>query len=171
MQREAATIGDPLGHFLGGQAAALSAGAAAIHFAVIGEHVTEYWLFGAFFFVLAWFQTATAIGLVVHPHRRLLVGVAMVNVVVIAIWFWSRTAGLPIGPEAGEPEAVGAPDVLSTVFEALLVGWVLALLQRSIASRRASRHIGILATAIVWAGVAATTAVVFFTSSDAAMPH
>jgi hypothetical protein len=36
--------------------AALSAGAAAIHFAVTFEHFSEYSLYGVFFLVLAWAQ-------------------------------------------------------------------------------------------------------------------
>ena len=34
--------------------AALSVGAAAIHFAVTFEHFTEYTLYGAFFLVISW---------------------------------------------------------------------------------------------------------------------
>ncbi|MGH2679595.1 MAG: hypothetical protein ACRDG8_03800, partial [Actinomycetota bacterium] len=59
MQRIPETISHPLGYFLGWQAAALSAGAAAIHFAVISTHFEEYWVFGAFFFVVAWFQAVS----------------------------------------------------------------------------------------------------------------
>src|ERR1700733_13631298 len=39
-----------------GAMAALSAGAAAIHFAVMFEHFDEYSLYGVFFLVLAWAQ-------------------------------------------------------------------------------------------------------------------
>ena len=41
-----------------GAMAALSAGAAAIHFAVMFEHFSEYSLYGVFFLVLAWAQLA-----------------------------------------------------------------------------------------------------------------
>lgn len=171
MQRIPETTGYPLGYFLGWQAAAFSAGAAAIHFAEISPHIEEYWLFGAFFFIVAWFQAATTIVLVARPNRRLMLSVAEVNLVVIAIWVWSRTAGLPIGPEAGEPETIGAADVLSTVLEALLVGWVVAVLLRRIASREAPLVLGILTTAIVWAGVMGATALVFFAGTGEAMAH
>jgi hypothetical protein len=163
VQRVPGTVRYSLGYFLGWQAAAFSAGAAAIHFAEISPHIEEYWLFGAFFFIVAWFQAATVIALVARPSPRLMLLIAVVNLVVIAIWVWSRTAGLPIGPEAGQPEAVGAADVLSTVLEALLVGWVLALLLQGIAARGASRGLGVLTTAIVWAGIVGATALVFFT--------
>jgi len=39
---------------VGATLAVLSGAAAAIHFAVIGEHFEEYWAFGTFFLVLAW---------------------------------------------------------------------------------------------------------------------
>jgi hypothetical protein len=37
-----------------GSLAALSAGAAAIHFAVVFEHFTDYTLYGVFFLVISW---------------------------------------------------------------------------------------------------------------------
>jgi hypothetical protein len=160
-----------LGYFIGWQAAAFSLGAAAIHFAEISPHIEEYWLFGVFFFVIAWFQAVSAIGIVARPNRRLALVTASVNLVVITIWIWSRTAGLPIGPHSGEPETIGAADVLSTVLEALLVAWTIGLLLRRVASRGAPRELGILATMIVWAGVVAATAIVFFTGTGAAMAH
>jgi len=55
--------------------------------------------------------------------------------------------------------------VLSTVLEALLVGWVVALRPRGIAARGASRRLGVATTAIVWAGVVGATALVFFTGT------
>lgn len=163
------TAGYSLGHFLGWQSAAFSAGAAAIHFAVISPHMEEYRPFGVFF-VVAWFQALAAVAIVARPHRRLLIFAIAINLLVIGIWIWSRTAGLPIGPQAGEPEAIGAADLLSTVLEALLVTWALALLQ-PIASRGAPRGFGILATAFVWAGVVGATALVFFTETGDAVPH
>ncbi len=159
-----------LGFFLGWQVAAFSAGAAAIHFAVISEHFEEYWVFGVFFFLVAWFQAASAVVIVARPDSRLFLAIAVVNALVTVIWIWSRTEGLPIGPEAGVPEVVGAPDVLSTVLEALSVAWAIAMLSR-IASKAASRGVGILTTAIVWAGVVSATALVYFTEPGEAMPH
>ena len=42
--------------------ATLSIGAAAIHFAVIGEHFAEYVLFGVFFSVVGWFEASSKYG-------------------------------------------------------------------------------------------------------------
>jgi hypothetical protein len=98
--------------------AALSMAAAAIHFAVMGEHFAEYVAFGVFFSVVAWLQASWAVGVIVLPSRRLLV------------WLTSRTAGLPIGPEAGAPEPASFVDVLSTILEAAIVVGTAALLLR-----------------------------------------
>ena len=49
----------------------LSLGAAAIHFAVIGEHIAEYALFGVFFALIGWFEALWAIAYVMRPTRRL----------------------------------------------------------------------------------------------------
>ena len=40
---------------------------------------------------------------------------------------WSRTIGLPFGPEPGEAEAVGIPDAVCTATELVLIGGVIAL--------------------------------------------
>lgn len=109
----------------------LSGAAAAIHFAVIGEHFAEYWAFGAFFLVLAWFQAAWAVLVVTRPSRPLLLFGAIANGAVLVIWLWSRTLGLPIGPEAGETEPAELIDVVATVAEGLLVVGCLAMLEVS----------------------------------------
>lgn len=103
--------------------AALSVGAAAIHFAVIPDHLEEWWAFGLFFAALGWFQAAWPIAYLERPSRRLAWIAIVVNLATVALWAWSRTAGLPVGPEPGMPEAVGAADVIATVLElALAVG-------------------------------------------------
>ena len=153
------------GYFLRWQVAALSAGAAAIHFAEISAHFQEYRVFGTFFLAVAWFQAASSVAIATRSERRLLIPIVVVNAIVILIWAWSRTAGLPIGPEAGEPEAIGAADLLATVLEALIVVWSLGISAPSIASRTASTGLGVVTTAIVWTGVVAMTAVVFLSST------
>jgi hypothetical protein len=160
-----------LGYILRWQLAAFSVGAAAIHFAEISTHFEEYWVFGVFFFAVAWFQAASAVAIVTSVDRRLLATLITVNVITIGIWVWSRTAGLPIGPEAGEPEAIGAADLLATIVELLLVVWVLAVRAPSIAPRTASRGLGLVSTLIVWTGVVAMIAVVFFTATGEEVAH
>lgn len=101
--------------------ALLSTGAALIHFAVLWEHLEEYWPKGAFFAILASLQLAWA-GLVLsRPSRPLILAGVVGNTAVVAVWLLSRTVGLPLGPDAGVPEPVGLADALATLFELLLV--------------------------------------------------
>lgn len=109
----------------------LSLGAAAIHFAVIPEHFAEWWGFGLFFAAIGWFQALWPIAYIHQPSRRVGLIAIAVNVATVMSWAWSRSLGLPLGPEAGIPEAMGWPDILSGVFEvALIVGLVAAHLPR-----------------------------------------
>jgi hypothetical protein len=101
--------------------AALSVGAAAIHFAVIGEHFAEWWAFGLAFAVLGWFQVVWPFAYLERPTMNLAWLAIGVNLATVLVWAWSRTAGLPVGPEPGMPEAVGAPDLVATAFEVVLV--------------------------------------------------
>jgi hypothetical protein len=107
--------------------AALSMAAAAIHFAVMGEHFAEYLAFGVFFSVVGWLQALWAVGVIVMPSRRLLLAGLVGNTLVISVWLLSRTAGLPIGPEAGAPEPAAFVDVLSTILEVAIVAVTAAL--------------------------------------------
>jgi hypothetical protein len=90
------------------------------------EHLDEYLPFGVAFAVLALFQLVWGVAYL----RRRPVWVKVVGLVVnagtVLIWAWSRTAGLPIGPDAYTPEALGAPDLAAGLFEVILVA-ILAL--------------------------------------------
>jgi hypothetical protein len=106
-------------------AAGLSLGAAAIHFAVAQEHFAEYFLFGLFFVALGWFQAIWAQVYMLRRNRSIAWIAIAVNLATVAIWIMSRTVGLPIGAEPWEPEAIGGLDLVSTIFELLLVGVLL----------------------------------------------
>jgi hypothetical protein len=162
---------DTLGRYLPWHVAAFSLGAGAVHFAEIQSHNEEYWVFGVFFFFVAWFQAASAVGLVARPMRRLAIFTVVVNLAVVAIWTWSRTTGLPIGPEAGTPEEIGAPDLLATVLEILIVLWGLGITAHAVESRAAQHRLAISLTWTVWASVLAATALVFLTERSAAVAH
>ena len=98
-----------------------SVGAAAIHFGVSTEHFQEYVPFGVFFAVVGWLQIAWAWFIVSRPTRWLVVAGASGNLFVVIIWLISRSAGLPLAPDAGVPESANFIDVLSTLFETLIV--------------------------------------------------
>jgi hypothetical protein len=111
--------------------AVLSAGAAVIHFAVIAQHLDEWWLSGVFFIAVALFQLAWAVAVLTRPSPLVYLTGAVVNALVVVTWIVSRTTGVPVGPEAGEREGIGLADVLATSFEAILVAVALALVLRA----------------------------------------
>jgi hypothetical protein len=100
-------------------------GTAAIHAAVVPEHLAEWGAAGAFFIVLAAAELLVAvllawpegISLLALPQRMVLLAAAVVSVSPLALWLYSRTLGMPFGPEPGVPEAVGLADVASSVLE------------------------------------------------------
>src|ERR1700739_478158 len=55
--------------YLLGWLAAISVGAAAIHFAVVFEHFAEYMLYGVFFLVISWAQVIWPAVLLWRPSR------------------------------------------------------------------------------------------------------
>jgi hypothetical protein len=82
-----------------------------------------------------------------------LIAGAVGNAAVVGVWVLSRTVGLPVGPDAGTPEAVGGLDGLGTVFEVLIAGGCLALLRGGLDRRRglprAYELLGICAVLVV----------------------
>jgi hypothetical protein len=150
--------------------AALSVGAAVIHFAVTFGHFQDYVLYGVFFLVISWAQLIWPAGLFWHPSRGkrlweplwLWLGAAG-NAVILAVYIASRTVGLPFGPDLHQPESVGALDVVSCALEFILIAGCVALLwQPSLADRPVRRRRGFPAAAAVAVPalvIAATTAV------------
>ena len=94
-------------------------GAALIHLAVVPEHLTEWPLAGDFFVLLAIAELgAAALVRGRRPQGLVLVAsVGLLSVVPLALWVFSRTQGLPFGPEPGAREAVGFADVAACVLE------------------------------------------------------
>ena len=110
------------GFALRGAAAMFLLGPAAIHFAVAPEHLVAYLPYGLFFCLLGTAQLALAGGILLRPSPALLLGGAGMTVLVVAVWLLSRTAGMPFGPFAGQPEPVGLPDLLATCMECAAAG-------------------------------------------------
>jgi hypothetical protein len=151
------------GPYMRGALAALSAGAAAIHFSVMFAHFATYWAYGTFFLVSAWSQVAWAIGVCWRPWRWLLWAGAVGNAGVVAIYVVTRTVGDVIGPGADQAEAVGGVDVVCTVFEAAIVAGALLLLSRSaiqerrVVARSARRLLAVSTGGVLAATVAVST--------------
>jgi hypothetical protein len=104
--------------------ATLSLAAAVIHLAATPAHVAELGLLGWGFVAVAAFQAAWALAFAIDPSRFVALAGIAGNLAVLAAWAWSRTVGLPVGPEAGMPEPVGAPDGIAATLELLLVAWL-----------------------------------------------
>ena len=119
----------PVATVISASLALLSAGAATVHFAVLGPHLRESPLLGGLFAAAAVAQMAWALLVWMRPSRRLYLAGAIGNVVVILVWAGSRTVGVPFAAGGG-PEPVGFADALSSAYEILIVvGVILALLR------------------------------------------
>lgn len=133
-------------------AALSSLGAALIHAVVTPPHWEAWWATGLFFASLAGFQAAWGLLVLVAPHARWLLALALpANLGAATLWAISRVWGVPAGPAAGTTEAVGVADLAATflgVLTALATAW--ALVPRvEHAVLRKGRHTGLLAGAAV----------------------
>ena len=98
--------------------AGLAATAGVIHLVAAIEHIGVDWELGAFFAVVGAGQLAA--GWRIHRNNldaRLLALVAGASVVIALLWIWSRTIGMPFGPEAGRVVKVGVGDAIATLLE------------------------------------------------------
>jgi len=109
----------------------LSMAAALVHFAVIEQHFTEYWLYGAFFVAVGLFELIWALLVLAAPSRLLYWASVLVNTLTVAAYIVTRTVGLLVGPSAHETEKIGFGDLIATAFEAALVVGSVLLLFRS----------------------------------------
>jgi hypothetical protein len=107
--------------------AAFSVVAGTIHAVAAAQHFPEVWWYGALFAALAAFQLAWAFRAYPDGSPLLLRLAIPVSLGVIATWLVSRTVGMPFGPQAFEPERVGALDLAATLDELVLVGLLVAI--------------------------------------------
>ena len=149
-------------------AALLSVTAAGIHLYVMPEHFAEWWLFGAFFGLVAAAQLLVAGVALWQPRQTLLAAGIALNVGVVVVWVVSRTTGVPLGAPVvdmtagladpdrggygehvvGAPEPVGMLDVSATVLELLVVWALLAMLPA--ASRRRIGNLLLIGGLALW---------------------
>ncbi len=109
-------------------AVTLSLVAALIHLWATPEHALLWWGYGAFFLATALAQGLFSVMLLRWPAVPLaLVGIVG-NLAVILLYVYSRTAGVPFGPHAGEVEEVGILDMTATLAEMSLVVVLIMLL-------------------------------------------
>ena len=104
----------------------------------------------AFFSVVAAAQLVWGVVSMAEAPRWWLAVGAAGNLVVVATWVVSRTAGLPVGDYAGITLPVGFPDALATALEAVIVVGAVVLLVRGHGPVRAlARSPGVAVAAAV----------------------
>ena len=133
-------------------------GSAVIHAAVVPEHRAEWASAGSFFILLTVAELAVAGLLLLTVRPGALLAAAAVSAGPLLLWAWSRTTGLPFGPEAGLPEAVGLADVAACLLEVVTLTLALALLRESTWTRRPNPPASHLPRLALVALVAATAA-------------
>ena len=125
-------------------AAGFSFAAGALQAMAGPEHVEEWWVYGLFFYGAAVAQVAFGLALLTQgiegwggwPAVRSWVYAVGIggNLAVIALWVVTRTVGVPVGPEAFEPEGLGLLDVSSKTIELVLIAllvWLMFLDQKA----------------------------------------
>lgn len=128
-----------------------------IHIVAAVEHIDANALLGAFFaavgvgqLVAAWLLLRT------RDDARVLKLAAAGSVAVSLLWVFSRTTGIPFGPEPGRA-GVGVADTITTLQQLALAAIVVALLRPA---ERRSRALAWLSTGMgtrfTWAMLSAT---------------
>jgi hypothetical protein len=92
-----------------------------IHVQAAIDHLSEVPAYTVCFVLLAVVQVAWGIALYRSPHRNLLIAGVIGSLCVLAVWVLSRTSGLPIGPQPGEPEELGLLDIMASADAIALV--------------------------------------------------
>ncbi|MEJ7797391.1 MAG: hypothetical protein WKF42_02745 [Solirubrobacteraceae bacterium] len=111
--------------------AGLVATAGVIHVVAAVQHVAEDWWLGVFFVLVGAGQLLAGWRIYRWPEDRRLLSLAAVGGVVVALlWAFSRTTGIPFGPEAGKVSAVGVADTIATLQELAFAALVVALVRR-----------------------------------------
>ena len=142
--------------------AALSAAAGVVHLVMVPSHMDTFAVEGVAFAVVGWLQLLVAFHLWTRPSRAVLGFAVLGNLGVIGVWALSRTAGLPVGPNAGEAEAASLVDLTAVGLEAALIVLAVAVLLRPTLTEVALPH-GL--------GMAMPLAVVVLTSAVLASPE
>jgi hypothetical protein len=104
------------------QSAALGTfAAAATHGVVMPAHFRQSLIYGAFFLVVMSAQVVLGCLLLGRPSPQVLRAAVLGSASIVVVWAFSRVIGVPLGPDNGATEPVGALDVLATAAEAVTV--------------------------------------------------
>jgi hypothetical protein len=125
-----------------------SIAAAAIHFAVVGEHFDVGLLHGLFFVTVAWAQVLWALAVLIAPRPAVLTAGIAGNAAIVLVWALSRTVGVPVPPDPWTPEAVGVADLVATGLELVVIAGSVVALRRPRAVAASSVAAGSVTVAI-----------------------
>jgi hypothetical protein len=110
---------------------ALAATAGVIHLVAAIEHVAVSWMLGMFFALVGTGQLAAGWWIQRSPQdERMLKLTAVGSVAVALLWVFSRSTGLPIGPDAGKVSSVGVADTIATLQELAFAAIVAVIVWR-----------------------------------------
>jgi hypothetical protein len=129
-------------------------GGAAVHAAVVREHLEHWPAAGLFFVLLAGAGLVAGMALLRRIDRPRLLAALALTVGPLLVWLVSRTAGLPFGPEAGEPEQVAWSDAAACLLALAGAGAALLLLRAAPrlwarALPAAAQRVGLVLVALV----------------------
>ena len=138
--------------------AGLATTAALIHISAAAQHLAESWVLGVFFVLVGAGQLLVGCWIYRHPRdtRARAVG-ATASIIVALLWIFSRTTGLPFGPDRGAVTSVGVADTIATVQELTFAAIALPLTgpaERS--DRRIRRLSAVLGPRLISAVVSAS---------------
>jgi hypothetical protein len=102
-------------------AAALSFGAAAANNAEIGSHLARDPTIGAVIAVVAVFQGGWGVLYLAMPSGGMAALGLLANDLILLLWAWSRTLGLPFGHPPWTAEPIALRDATAALFEVLLI--------------------------------------------------
>ena len=106
-----------------------------IHVVAMLEHVGADWELGVFFALVGAAQLAAGWRIYRNDaDARLLALVAAGSVAVAMLWVFSRTTGIPLGPDAGEVAKVGVGDTIATLLELAFAALAATILWRGVQS-------------------------------------
>ena len=92
-----------------------------IHLAVLPGHWRVAEIYGVFFLLAGTIQLGYSVLLVVRPSRGLLMLNALATLGLLLVWVQSRSVGVPVGPDRGQPEALGVVDGTCALLELVVL--------------------------------------------------
>jgi hypothetical protein len=107
--------------------AAAATGAGAVHIAFAPAHIQEWLPLGVGFLLAGVVQVLWGVHISRNESSRALLFGAAFSALFVGVYVMSRTTGLPLGPEAFEPEGLGAADILCCTLEVLVIPVALLL--------------------------------------------